>query len=157
MGYWDRKNRGGAKHVNQFCNGNELWHGYSCMNWFTLCFSGCMASSVGLLWVYSSDGTVPLKDVARVYIMECKSQIWDVPPDQTPVFFEPCLEKTTYLSSVGSTTAQARGLLGEVTSLQSWDGVLKVHQVGSKRRMGLVGNLDIVSIEPPGYWLANHT
>ncbi len=39
--------------------------------------------------------------------------------------------------------------------MQSWDRVLNVNQVGSHRRLGLVGNLDIVCVESSGYWFRN--
>ncbi len=67
------------------------------------------------------------------------------------MFLEPCPEKATGLSIVGSITTRTRGLIDTLASLQSWDGVINFHQVRSQRRVGLVVGFVIVWIESLGY------
>ncbi len=53
------------------------------------------------------------------------------------------------LFCVGSIRPRTRDLVDDFSSLQSWDGVINVNQVGSQWRMGLVDMLvwDAIDIE----------
>ncbi len=67
------------------------------------------------------------------------------------MFFESCSEKAAYLSSVTPITTRAFSLIDNFASLLDWDGAFNVNQVGSQFRVGFVGNLHIVWVEPSDY------
>ncbi len=62
------------------------------------------------------------------------------------MLLESCAEKAAFKFAVGSIITRTRDLIDNFTSLQSWGGVLNMHQVGFQGRVGLVGNRDIVWI-----------
>ncbi len=63
------------------------------------------------------------------------------------MLLEPCAEEAVFFPT------RTRILIDNFASLQSWDGVLNVHQVGFQGGVGIVGNRDIVWIRSSGYWL----
>ncbi len=64
------------------------------------------------------------------------------------MFSELCSEKGTCLCCVSPITWD---VIEAVSLLEGWDGVLNVNQVGSQGRLGIVGNLSIVGVEPSSY------
>ncbi len=48
-------------------------------------------------------------------------------------------------------TTRAWDLVDNFASLYGWGGVLNVNQVGYQGRVGLLGSLDVVEVEPWGY------
>ncbi len=66
--------------------------------------------------------------------------------DRAAVFFEPCSEKAACLSSVSLIATRAWDLVDDFATLQGWNGVFNVNQIGSQGGVGFVGNLDIVGV-----------